>query len=172
MKLLTADEINAAYAQVEAVDEGRVGPDRANYLALSDADFELLLHSIYKERKLPSAWYSNVRLMVTGADQGRDVWLTKDERPVGLIQCKKVKAGFTRPDTLREVIKFLLNVVLEPALMQGFYPVISHFMTWRECLALRVSLALSGKVNASAGWDSVKVVVRGGSGKADQGLAR
>ncbi|MFZ3023591.1 ATP-binding protein [Pseudomonas sp.] len=117
MKLLTADEINAAYAQVEAVDEGRVGPDRANYLALSDADFELLLHSIYKERKLPSAWYSNVRLMVTGADQGRDVWLTKDERPIGLIQCKKVKAGFTRPDTLREVIKFLLNAVLKPALM-------------------------------------------------------
>lgn len=117
MTALTADEINAAYAQVEAVDEGRVGPDRANYLALSDADFELLLYSIYQEPKPPSAWYSNVRLMVTGADQGRDVWLTKDERPVGLIQCKKVKAGFTRPDTLREVIKFLLNVVLEPALM-------------------------------------------------------
>lgn len=117
MKLLTADEIHAAYAQVEAVDEGRVGPDRANYLALSDADFELLLHCIYKERNLPSAWYNNVRLMVTGADQGRDVWLTKDEQPVGLIQCKKVKAGFTRPDSLREVIKFLLNVVLEPALM-------------------------------------------------------
>jgi hypothetical protein len=117
MKLLTADEINDAYAQVEAVDEGRVGPDRANYLALSDADFELLLYSIYKERELPSTWYSNVRLMLAGADQGRDVWLTKDERPVGLVQCKKVKAGFTRPDTLREVIKFLLNVVLEPALM-------------------------------------------------------
>lgn len=117
MKLLTADEINAAYAQVEAVDEGRVGPDRANYLALSDADFELLLYSIYKGRAPELPWYRNVRLMVTGADQGRDVWLTKDERPVGLIQCKKVKAGFTRPDTLREVIKFLLNVVLEPALM-------------------------------------------------------
>ncbi|EZH78584.1 ATPase [Ectopseudomonas composti] len=117
MKLLTANEINDAYAQIEAVDEGRVGPNRANYLALSEADFELLLYSIYKERELPSAWYSNVRLMLTGADQGRDVWLTKDERSVGLIQCKKVKAGFTRPDTLREVIKFLLNVVLEPALM-------------------------------------------------------
>lgn len=117
MKLLTADEINAAYAQVEAVDEGRVGPDRANYLALTDADFELLLCSIYKGCAPELPWYSNVRLMVTGADQGRDVWLTKDERPVGLIQCKKVKAGFTRPDTLREVIKFLLNVVLEPALM-------------------------------------------------------
>ncbi|MCG6541954.1 ATP-binding protein [Pseudomonas sp. KSR10] len=117
MKLLTSDEIDAAYAQVEAVDEGRVGPDRANYLALSDADFELLLYSIYQEPGPLSAWYSNVRLMVTGADQGRDVWLTKDEQPVGLIQCKKVKAGFTRPDSLREVIKFLLNVVLEPALM-------------------------------------------------------
>ena len=117
MKSLTDDEINAAYAQVEAVDEGRVGPDRANYLALTDADFELLLHSIYKERKPPSAWYINVRLMVTGADQGRDVWLTKDEQPVGLIQCKRVKSGFTLPDTVREVIKFLLNAVLEPELL-------------------------------------------------------
>ncbi|KJZ46680.1 ATPase, partial [Pseudomonas fluorescens] len=117
MKVLTDDEISVAYAHVEAVDEGRAGPDRANYLALTDADFELLLYSIYRGRASELPWYSNARLMVTGADQGRDVWLTKDERPVGLIQCKKVKAGFTRPDTLREVIKFLLNVVLEPALM-------------------------------------------------------
>lgn len=117
MKVLTDDEINVAYAHVRAVDEGRVGPDRANYLALTDADFELLLYSIYRGRASDLPWYSSARLMVTGADQGRDVWLTKDERPVGLIQCKKVKAGFTRPDTLREVIKFLLNVVLEPALM-------------------------------------------------------
>lgn len=117
MKVLTDDEIRVAYDHVEVVDEGRVGPDRANYLALSDADFELLLYSIYKGRAPELPWYSNVRLMVTGADQGRDVWLAKDEQPVGLIQCKKVKAGFTRPDTLREVIKFLLNVVLEPALM-------------------------------------------------------
>lgn len=117
MKVLTDDEINVAYAHVRAVDEGRVGPDRANYLALTDADFELLLYSIYRGRASESSYYNNARLMVTGADQGRDVWLTKDERPVGLIQCKKVKAGFTRPDTLREVIKFLLNAVLEPALM-------------------------------------------------------
>ncbi|POR72257.1 ATPase [Pseudomonas syringae pv. syringae] len=117
MKVLTDDEINVAYAHVRVVDEGRVGPDRANYLALTDADFELLLYSIYRVRASELPWYSNDRLMVTGADQGRDVWLTKDERPVGLIQCKKAKAGFTRPDTLREVIKFLLNVVLEPALM-------------------------------------------------------
>ncbi|MDP3848260.1 MAG: ATP-binding protein [Pseudomonas sp.] len=111
------EETQSALVHASPVDEGRAGPDRANYLALADADFETLLYSIYKERAAELPWYSNVRLMVTGADQGRDVWLTKDERPVGLIQCKKVKAGFTRPDTLREVIKFLLNVVLEPALM-------------------------------------------------------
>jgi len=37
MKLLTDDEINVAYANVEAIDEGRVGPDRANYLALPES---------------------------------------------------------------------------------------------------------------------------------------
>lgn len=117
MKALTDDEIDVACAQVEAVDEGRAGPDRANYLALTDADFELLLYSIYKGHPSQQSWYGNVRLMVTGADQGRDVWLTKDESPVGLIQCKRVKSGFTLPDAVREVIKFLLNVVLEPELM-------------------------------------------------------
>ena len=117
MNVLTDDDINDAYADVRAVDEGHVGPDRANYLALTDADFELLLYSLYRGRASESSWYSNARLMVIGADQGRDVWLTKDERPVGLIQCKRVKAGFTLPDTLREVIKFLLNAVLEPMLM-------------------------------------------------------
>lgn len=117
MKVLTDGEISDAYAHVEAVNEGRVGADRANYLALTDADFELLLYSIYLENASEVPWYSKARLMITGADQGRDVWLTKDERPVGLIQCKKVKAGFTQPDTLREVIKFLLNAVLDPALM-------------------------------------------------------
>lgn len=117
MKLLTDDEVDISYAHVQAVDEGHTGPDRANYLALTDADFELLLYSIYRERMSDFPWCSNARLMVTGADQGRDVWLTKDELPVGLIQCKKVKAGFTRPDVLREVIKFLLNAVLEPTLM-------------------------------------------------------
>ncbi|HZX50428.1 MAG TPA: ATP-binding protein [Pseudomonas sp.] len=117
MKALTDDEVDVACAQVEAVGEGRAGPDRANYLALTDADFELLLYSIYKRHAPQPSWYGNVRLMVTGADQGRDVWLTKDERPVGLIQCKRVKSGFTLPDAVREVIKFLLNVVLESELM-------------------------------------------------------
>jgi GTPase SAR1 family protein len=55
--------------------------------------------------------------MISGADQGRDVWLTKQEKPVGLVQCKKVKAGFTLPDTIREIIKFLLNVALDSSLM-------------------------------------------------------
>lgn len=117
MKSLTDEEIESALAQVGPVDEGRAGPDRANYLALADADFELLLYAIYKRRAPEPAWYDNVRLMITGADQGRDVWLTRDEGPVGLIQCKRVKSGFTLPDAVREVIKFLLNVVLEPELM-------------------------------------------------------
>lgn len=117
MNLLTDEDIESSLAQVEAVNEGKVGPDRANYLALSAEDFELLLYSIYKGDSLRPNWYDHVRLMLTGADQGRDVWLTKDERPVGLIQCKRVKSGFTLPDTVREVIKFLLNAILEPELM-------------------------------------------------------
>jgi hypothetical protein len=117
MKLLTNEEVDGALEHVIAVDEGRAGPDRANYLALSDADFELLLYSIYK-RRAPNLVYDNARLMIAGADQGRDVWLTLREKPVGLVQCKKVKSGFSLPNTIREIVKFLLNVALEPGLMR------------------------------------------------------
>jgi hypothetical protein len=117
MKFLTNEEVDGAIEHVIAVAEGRAGPDRANYLALSDADFELLLHAVYKQRAPNLAWYDNVRLMTAGADQGRDVWLTLQEKPVGLVQCKKVKHGFSLPDTIREIVKFLLNVALEPELM-------------------------------------------------------
>jgi hypothetical protein len=116
MRFFTNEEVDSALEHVIAMAEGRAGPDRANYLALSDADFELLLYAVYK-RRAPNLAYDNARLMITGADQGRDIWLTLREKPVGLVQCKKIKSGFSLPDTIREVVKFLLNVALDPGLM-------------------------------------------------------
>jgi hypothetical protein len=55
--------------------------------------------------------------MTAGADRGRDVWLTLKERPAGLVQCKRVAGAFTAPDTVREVIKFLLFAELDPTLL-------------------------------------------------------
>jgi hypothetical protein len=117
MKLMTNEEAEAALNNVAGVDEGRAGPDRANYEALSEDDFELLLYAIHRHRERSEEWYDTARLMISGADKGRDVWLTLGETPVGLVQCKKVKRGFTAPDTVREIIKFLLNAQLDPRLL-------------------------------------------------------
>jgi hypothetical protein len=117
MEWVSQGDVDAELRRVEAVDNGAVGPDRANFAALRDEDFELLLYALYKHDEPGDDGYDDVRLMITGADQGRDVWLTQGEKPVGLVQCKRVKAGFTLPDTIREIVKFLLNSALEPALL-------------------------------------------------------
>ena len=55
--------------------------------------------------------------MISGADRGRDIWLRQRERPSGLVQCKRVGSGFSAPDAIREVIKFLLFAEIEPSLL-------------------------------------------------------
>lgn len=117
MKIFDQIEVEAELSEVKGIDDGLAFPDRANYDALSSENFELLLYSVYKANLSSDDWYDNLRLMITGADQGRDIWLTYQEKPVGLIQCKRVKPGFTAPEAIREVIKFLLNAELEPSLL-------------------------------------------------------
>lgn len=117
MKIISQKEVETELFEVKGFDESLASPDRANYAALSSEDFELLLYAIHKARVGHDDWYDNLRLMTTGADQGRDVWLTCKEKPVALIQCKRVKPGFTAPETIREVIKFLLNAEVDPSLL-------------------------------------------------------
>jgi hypothetical protein len=117
VKILTNEEIKNALSQVSVVNEGKASPDRASYGALSANDFELLLYALYQHRQGPDVGYDSVRLMITGADQGRDLWLTQDELPVGLVQCKRVEQGFSAPAAIREVIKFLLFAELDPKLL-------------------------------------------------------
>jgi hypothetical protein len=138
-RILTSEEIDDAFSQVSIVDNGKSGPDRASYGSLSSDDFELLIYALYRHRQGSEAEYDSARLMISGADQARDVWLTKDELPVGLIQCKRVKQGFPAPDAVREVIKFLLFTELEP----GLLPEPTKF-----CFTLAVSADPAGTTTA------------------------
>ena len=57
---------------------------------LTPDQFELLLWDLfYSNCNDTDLEFDNARLMITGADQGRDVWLTDDGEPSGLIQCKR-----------------------------------------------------------------------------------
>ncbi|WP_090270430.1 hypothetical protein [Thalassovita taeanensis] len=98
------------------------GAHKAPLNSLSDSDFELLLWSLYKQNSGTAGYYDKATLMVAGADGGRDVWLTKNGNPAGLVQCKRLKAAFSRPAALREIIKFILFAELDPSLLKNGLP--------------------------------------------------
>ncbi|TMO05498.1 hypothetical protein [Pseudoalteromonas sp. S558] len=85
---------------------------------LAPEHFELLLWDLfycgYNNSELK---FDKSRLMITGADQGRDVWLTNKGVPVGLVQCKREAKKYSRKDVLKEVVKFLLHSELTPDLL-------------------------------------------------------
>lgn len=88
------------------------GSARQPYERLGSDDFERLLYALF-ERQRPNDDFDRVTLMITGADRGRDVWLTRAEKPAGLVQCKRTD-GMTAPAAVREVIKYLLFAELDP----------------------------------------------------------
>ncbi|WP_213866027.1 restriction endonuclease [Vibrio crassostreae] len=97
---------------------------------LTPEQFELLLWDLfYSDSHDTRLEFDNARLMITGADQGRDVWLTHDGKPSGLIQCKREGKKYGRRDVLKEVVKFLLHSELTPALLP-------HPTAFTYCLAL------------------------------------
>jgi len=98
------------------------GAHKAPLNSLSDSDFELLLWRVFEQRSDPEAYYDKATVMVAGADRGRDVWLTKNGAPVGLIQCKRLKSPFSLPEALREIIKFILFAELNSSLLKDGLP--------------------------------------------------
>ena len=67
----------------------------------SDRDFERLLYCIYKNpAKMAESnyFYDETILMQGTGEKGRDIWLKKSGKSVGLIQCKKYKSAITKQD--------------------------------------------------------------------------
>ncbi|HJO52848.1 PIN domain-containing protein [Sulfitobacter pontiacus] len=118
-------ETKALEQELERVSRAldvETGAHKAPLNSLSDSDFELLLWCLYKQKSGTSGYYDTATLMVAGADGGRDVWLTKNGNPAGLVQCKKLKAAFSRPAALREIIKFILFAELDSSLLKNELP--------------------------------------------------
>lgn len=118
-------ETEALEQELERVSKSldvEAGAHKAPLNSLSDSDFELLLWSVYKQKSGTAGYYDKATLMVAGADGGRDVWLTKNGNPAGLVQCKRLKAAFSRPAALREIIKFILFAELDPSLLKSGLP--------------------------------------------------
>ncbi|WP_181257288.1 ABC-three component system protein [Vibrio splendidus] len=83
---------------------------------MGDAHFELLLSDLYSARADDDSetWYDASHRLNDGADQGRDVILTKDRKTVGVIQCKRYKNNVDLPSVIREICKFFLYAKIKP----------------------------------------------------------
>lgn len=119
LKTLEIQTLKDELMNTSCVDDIEAGAHHAPINNLSDPQFELLLWSIFDQREAAPRYFDKATLMINGADKGRDVWLTKDGNPAGLVQCKRLKTAFSAPSAVREVIKFILFAELEPDLIHN-----------------------------------------------------
>ncbi|WON95062.1 NACHT domain-containing protein [Sphingobacterium sp. UGAL515B_05] len=93
-----------------------------NFLALDDRIFEILLYQIFKARIENNDFtlaerYDNVVLMQGVGERGRDCFLTKNGKNVGVIQCKKLNKNLNKTDVLKEILKFLIHYTQDKSLI-------------------------------------------------------
>ncbi|MCI5054748.1 MAG: hypothetical protein MRY83_01500 [Flavobacteriales bacterium] len=86
---------------------------------LSDRDFELLSYLLVKEKIESNSFgnHSDIALMQGAAERGRDCVLYQNGEVSGLIQCKKYQARLTKPQFLKELIKFTLFAIRDPEIL-------------------------------------------------------
>ena len=122
VEILDAKSLKSELEGVSKTEDVEAGAHQAPLNNLTDAHFELLLWSIFEKRIQSEHYYDKATLMVTGADQGRDVWLTDGGNPAGLVQCKRLGSGISLPAAIREIIKFILFSELDPSLLKDGRP--------------------------------------------------
>jgi hypothetical protein len=116
-ELIEPSEINQEISDSVQVDVTETGAQSLPYQSLTPDQFERLLWDLFHSDIETEPFYDYARLMIIGADKGRDVWLTCKEIPVGLVQCKREAGKFGLPATLREIIKFLLYAEIDNTLL-------------------------------------------------------
>lgn len=121
VKFLTKDEASRELVEVTKIQDVDAGFQQAPLNNLTDATFELLLWDVFNSTH-SKEYYDRATVMVAGADQGRDVWLTKNGNPAGLVQCKRLTSAFSAPEAVREVIKFILFAELNSELLKKHLP--------------------------------------------------
>lgn len=86
---------------------------------LGDREFELLTYTLVKAEIEDSIYpgISNIVLMQGVAERGRDCILYNNETICGVIQCKKYTGRLSRPQIIKELIKFILFSLLDKSIL-------------------------------------------------------
>src|SRR5690606_21684022 len=92
------------------------------YEIADDRRFEELVYSIYK-RKIENGTFSTfdgISLMTGVRDLGRDCVLYKENKPHGVIQCKKYGTPYSKNELGLEITKFMLYSMLDERLVHDY----------------------------------------------------
>lgn len=86
---------------------------------LGDREFELLVYLLIKAEieagsQLP---FTSISLMQAVGERGRDCVLYSNEAVAAVVQCKKYANRLSRPQVLKELIKFLLFSTLDQSIL-------------------------------------------------------
>lgn len=118
-QFLQQEQIDAEFGAASSIEDFDIGAHRFPYTRLSPSDFEWLVYALYRAdlEKGTTLSYDNVRVLMEGADRGRDLVLYKDQKSVGVVQCKRYEKAISLPEIFRELFKFFLFAQLDPALV-------------------------------------------------------
>lgn len=114
MRLIEGAQADAELGNVERLDGLEAASATFPLADLSPVDFELLNYALFKSSSpvgTPRNW-DDAALMLTGADEGRDILLLGGASAPGVVQCKRRSAAMTRPAVLRELSKCILFCTL------------------------------------------------------------
>lgn len=86
---------------------------------LSDREFEVLSYLLFQAEIEDNKHsdYTSISLMQGVSERGRDCVLYKNDKVTGLIQCKKYNGRISRPQVIKEIVKFLLFSTLDDAIL-------------------------------------------------------
>ncbi len=87
----------------------------------SDRRFEELIYSIYKKKiENDNSWkllYDDIALMQGVGEKGRDCVLYRNGVNTGGIQCKKYGSRISKPDCIKEILKFVLYSFIDNSIL-------------------------------------------------------
>lgn len=115
MRLIEGAQADAELKNVERVDGLEAASPTFPLADLSPVDFELLNYALFKNSSPVGTRrnWDDAALMLTGADEGRDILLLGGGAAPGVVQCKRRSAAMTRPAVLRELSKCILFCTLD-----------------------------------------------------------
>ncbi|EFM08468.1 ATP-binding region ATPase domain protein [Paenibacillus curdlanolyticus YK9] len=133
---------------------------------LQPRDFERLVFCLYHAeiQNQRTDAYDEIQLMQGVGERGRDCLLLRAGKTVGLIQCKRYKTNIDVSEIGKEIVKFVLHALLDPALLPDVndfsYKVAVSYGFSENALKLMTSLTnQSYDKNVIQGW-AVEVIAK------------